>query len=547
MARLALYCLLSALIVSACAPSSGGETAALPTAPAQDPTAPEEPEATVDAPDPARGRDAALAYLAGQGQLDPPQDADWSKEDITPRDIVGAHSVLYTTSGWEGTVEVSMPVVAPQYVVYTVAVRGPASGQLWEVKVNAQGEVIEVSDSQAAQPEATPEASRDTAPQVSEADLQAVTGGNSAFAFDLYQALRGQEGNLFYSPYSISVALAMTYAGARAETEAQMAEVLHFDLPQAQLHPVFKALAQALADRGEGAHGQGGFQLNVANALWGQAGYAFLPEFLNLLDRNYGAGLRLVDFIANAEAARVTINDWVAEQTEGRIEDLIPPGVLDSMTRLVLTNAIYFNAAWAQPFNERATQEEAFHLLDGGQVMVPMMHQIESFGYAEGDGYQVVELPYESHELSMVVLLPDEGGFEALEGSLDAAQVEAMLDEVSYREVSLAMPRFKYDAQFSLAETLAGMGMPAAFSDGADFSGMTGTRELFISAVIHKAFVSVDEEGTEAAAATAVAMKLTAAQTEPVEVRLDRPFVFLIRDIETGTILFLGRVVDPLP
>jgi serpin B len=235
----------------------------------------------------------------------------------------------------------------------------------------------------------------------------------------------------------------------------------------------------------------------------------------------------------------------VAEQTEGRIEDLIAPGILDSMTRLVLTNAIYFKAAWAQPFNESATQEEAFHLLDGGEVTVPMMHLIESFGYAAGDGYQVVELPYESHELSMVVLLPDEGGFEAFEGSLDAAQVEALLDEVGYRKVALAMPRFEFDAEFSLAETLAGMGMPAAFSDQADFSGMTGTRELFISAVLHKAFVAVDEEGTEAAAATAVAMKLTSVQTEPVEVRLDRPFIFLIRDIETGTILFLGRVVDP--
>jgi serpin B len=241
----------------------------------------------------------------------------------------------------------------------------------------------------------------------------------------------------------------------------------------------------------------------------------------------------------------VTINDWVAEQTEDRIEDLIPPGVLGAATRLVLTNAIYFNAAWAQPFEASATQDEAFHLLDGGQVTVPMMHQTESFGYLAGDGYQAVELPYEGHELSMVILLPDEGGFEAFEAGLDAAQVEAILQETSDRQVALALPRFEFEAQFSLADTLGAMGMPDAFSDQANFSGMTGTRDLFISAVIHKAFVAVDEEGTEAAAATAVVMVEGAMPAEPLEVRVDRPFLFLIRDIQTGTVLFLGRVMDP--
>jgi serpin B len=386
---------------------------------------------------------------------------------------------------------------------------------------------------------------RNTAPQASAADLEALVGGNRAFALELYQALREQEGNLFYSPYSISMALAMTYAGARTGTEAQMAEVLHFSLPQAQLHPAFNALDLTLAERGEGAGGRGGFQLNVANALWGQAGYPFLPEFLDLLGRNYGAGLRLLDFAADAEAARLTINDWVAEQTEDRIQDLIPPGVLGAATRLVLTNAIYFNAAWAQPFEASATQDEAFHLLDGGQVTVPMMHQTESFGYLAGDGYQAVELPYEGHELSMVILLPDEGGFEAFEAGLDAAQVEAILQETSDRQVALALPRFEFEAQFSLADTLGAMGMPDAFSDQANFSGMTGTRDLFISAVIHKAFVAVDEEGTEAAAATAVVMVEGAMPAEPLEVRVDRPFLFLIRDIQTGTVLFLGRVMDP--
>jgi len=392
-----------------------------------------------------------------------------------------------------------------------------------------------------------PVGQRETSPEVSEADLAQQVSGNSAFAFDLYQVLREGRGNLFYSPYSISLALAMTYAGARGETEEQMADTLHFLLSQDRLHPAFNALDLELASRGEEAEGKDekGFRLNIVNALWGQKGYDFLAEFLGVLRENYGAGLRRLDFASAPEEARVTINDWASDQTEDRIEDLIPPGVIDPSTALVLTNAIYFNAAWRQPFEPSLTEDGTFYLLDGSEVTVPLMAQTESFPYAEGEGYQAVELPYDSGEMSMVILLPQAGEFEAFEGSLDAEKGDAILKELTRRRVALTMPRFEFESDFSLQEALSAMGMPVAFSGAADFSGMTGARDLFIDAVIHKAFVSVDEAGTEAAAATAVVMERLAVPEEPVTFTVDRPFLFFIRDIETGAILFIGRVVNP--
>jgi serpin B len=391
------------------------------------------------------------------------------------------------------------------------------------------------------------EKQRATSPNVSASDLADLVNGNSGFAFDLYQFLREQEGNLFYSPYSISLALAMTYAGARGETQAQMADTLHFALSQERLHPAFNGLDIELARRGEGAQGKDekGFRLNIVNAIWGQEGFEFLPQFLDALAENYGAGLRLLDFALASEEARVTINDWVSDQTEGRIEDLIPQGVIDRLTRLVLTNAIYFNAAWLYPFQEQWTQDGTFHLLDGGEVTVPMMPQTESFRYAEGEEYQAVELPYDGRELSMVILLPRDGRFDEFQSSVGSELAGGILGDLGQKQVALTMPRFEFESDFSLAKALMAMGMPLAFTGDADFSGMTGSRHLFISDVIHKAFVSLDEAGTEAAAATAVAMKLMAVPEEPVEVTVDRPFIFLIRDIETGTILFVGRVVDP--
>jgi serpin B len=393
---------------------------------------------------------------------------------------------------------------------------------------------------------------RVTSPDVAALAVEDLVDGNSAFAFDLYHKIMEEEGdaNVFYSPYSISLALAMTYAGARGETERQMADTLHFTLPQERLHPAFNELDLELARRGEGAAGKDGeeqgFRLHIVNAIWGQEGYEFLAEFLDVLAENYGAGLRILDFVNAPEESRVTINNWVSEQTEGRIEDLIPEGVIDAMTRLVLTNAIYFNAAWSMPFEESLTTDGTFYLLNGDEVTVSMMRQTESFAYVEGQGYQAVELPYDGHELSMVILLPEAGTLGTFEDSLDAQQVKEIVQALSRRQVAVTMPRFEFEADFSLAKALAVMGMPEAFSANADFSGMTGSHDLFIADVLHKAFVSVDEAGTEAAAATAVVMKELAVAEEPVEFTIDRPFVFLIRDVETGAILFVGRVVNPV-
>jgi serpin B len=266
-----------------------------------------------------------------------------------------------------------------------------------------------------------------------------------------------------------------------------------------------------------------------------------VPSFLDVLAENYGAGLKILDFITETEASRLAINQWVSDQTEGRIEDLIPKSEITELTRLVLTNAIYFNVAWAYPFDEDMTADGPFYLLDGGQVVVPMMRQTESFNYTKGEGYQAVELLYDGGELSMVILLPEAGQFEAFEETLNAQQADAIISGLKPARVTLTMPRFEFESEFSLKDTLAGMGMPIAFSSSADFSGMTGNRGLSISAVLHKAFVAVDEAGTEAAAATSVIM----AESMPPKVTIDRPFIFLIRDIETGAALFVGRVLNP--
>jgi serpin B len=392
------------------------------------------------------------------------------------------------------------------------------------------------------------EAQRVTSPNVTEADVAELAARSNAFAFDLYQAVREDKDNLFYSPYSISLALAMTYAGARGETEQQMADTLHFTLPQNRLHPAFNSLDLELARRGEGDEDQGeeGFKLHIVNSIWGQTGYSFRPEFLDVLAKDYGAALRLLDFESATEESRKTINEWVSDQTEGKIEDLIPQDAISELTRLVLANAIYFNAAWNHPFEEKQTQDGAFHLLDGGQVTVPMMQQTELFGYSEGEGYQAIELPYVGEKLSMVILLPATGRFEEFEKSLDAERVDAIVEDLAQKNVALTMPKFEFDSSFQLADTLAGMGMPDAFSpETANFSGMDGTRNLFIQDVMHQAFVSVDEAGTEAAAATAVVVGITSAPSSPVEVTVDRPFVFLIRDIEINVVLFVGRVLNP--
>ena len=384
-----------------------------------------------------------------------------------------------------------------------------------------------------------------------------IVDGNNKFALELFAKLQSTKGNLFFSPYSISTALAMAHAGARNETESQMAGVLHFpvsanrrtdslskSLPDRQQFALaFGKIIQDLNNRGQ----KEGYALTVANALWGQKDYGFLQEFLELIETSYDGRLNEVDFVRAAETARKTINAWVEKKTNDKIKNLISEGVLDSMTRLVLTNAIYFKGNWARQFEENRTKDAPFTLADSHKIDVAMMYQKAEFGYMETDTFQGLELPYVNDELSMVILLPKQ--FDALnefEKTLTPDNLTQWLAKIHKREVVVFVPKFKMTSQFSLASVLKSMGMNNAFSSKADFSGINGKRDLFISAVIHKAYVEVNEEGTEAAAATGVVMRLTSVGPAPIPVfRADHPFLFLIRDNLSGSILFIGRVANP--
>lgn len=378
--------------------------------------------------------------------------------------------------------------------------------------------------------------------------MSEIVGGDSRFATDLYARLKEKtSGNLFFSPYSVSAALAMTYAGAAGETQKQMAEVLHFTVTESELHKAMARLRSSLL-----ADTKKGYQLRVANRLWGRKGYEFLPEFLQTTRRYYGAEMGIVDFAENTEAARQEINGWVEKQTEEKIKDLLGPGVLDPRTRLVLTNAIYFKGDWQKKFNKKTTKEAPFHLSADKEVMVPMMRQTEQFGYLAVGDLQVLEMPYANGELSMVVLLPKEiGGLPQLEKKVTQANLQEWTKGLRRQKVIVYVPRFKMTSQFGLKDTLQAMGMKLAFDDEkADFSRMSRKEGLYISAVIHKAFVDVNEEGTEAAVATGVVMKMKKGPARPRSeetpvFRADHPFVFLIRDNRTGSIVFMGRVVNP--
>ncbi len=376
-------------------------------------------------------------------------------------------------------------------------------------------------------------------------DTSELVAGNTAFAFDLFQAVHNDGKNTLLSPYSISAALAMVYGGARGETAQQMADTLHFALPAEDVHPAFAALDASLTPPDDAGDAPGDpFQLSIANALWGQEGYPFLEAFVALLAEYYEAGLYEVDFATATEQARQTINQWVSDETEGRIEDLIERGLLAPSVRMVLTNAIYFNASWQTAFEPGDTQDGPFTLLDGAQVTVPMMHQFNTLPYASGPGYQAIALPYVGDRVAMVILLPDAGEYAAFVDGLDAAQFRAILDSLQHEMLALSMPRWEYEAEFQLGQTLAALGMPALFEPNADLSGISAQNDLFIGDVIHKAFVRVDEAGTEAAAATAI-IAPTGGPASPVEVTVDRPFLYAIYDQETGAVLFLGNVVNP--
>jgi serpin B len=386
-------------------------------------------------------------------------------------------------------------------------------------------------------------------PDVPASDLEQLVAGNTAFAFDLYQTLRPSNGNVVYSPYSISLAFAMAYGGARCGTAVQMADVLHYTLAGDQFHPAFNALALDLARRPDQANvdEKERFQLSIANALWGQDGWPFLPEYLDLLAANYGAGMRLVDFENAPESARKQINDWVSNQTNNRIKDIIPPGTIDTLTRLVLANAIYFKATWEDEFDANDTADKPFYLLNDDTVSVPMMgigHQV-NLPYAVGNGWQAVALPYKGGLTEMLIIVPDSRNFEILESTLMVEWFAEILAAMEPKEIILSMPKFTFETQYGLKDILAGLGMQDAFEPStADFSGIDGKNDLFISDAIHKAFIAVDEKGTEAAAATTITMQM-ASLPQGVVLTIDRPFFFFIRDVPTGAILFMGRVVDP--
>jgi len=384
-------------------------------------------------------------------------------------------------------------------------------------------------------------------PDTGHNDMETLVESNTIFAFKLYHALSvsaSDSSNLFFCPYSISLALAMTYAGARGETESQIAQCLHFNLSRERLHPAFNALDLALSERGQVDQNHEGLRLTIANSTWGQDGYTFVPDFLDTLALNYGAGMFLLDFAKNTETSLKTINEWVETETNSKIQDLLAEGSLDSATRLVLVNVVYFNAAWARRFDEDNTVKEPFYLLDRTHVMSDMMYVQDEFAYTRQTHYQAIELPYVGNELSMIIILPDEGRFESVEQSLETGTLETITDYLFPARLTLKMPRFEYKGEStSLKQILSAMGMPVAFTTDADLSGISGSQKLFIDDVIHKAYVKVDEKGTEAAAATGVVVALTSAATQSLTV--NRPFIFLIRDIPSGTVLFMGRIMNP--
>jgi serpin B len=385
-----------------------------------------------------------------------------------------------------------------------------------------------------------------------------LVAGNNDFAFRLYQVIQAEEDtNLLIAPYSISQALAMTYAGARGETESQIAEVMGFTLPQDTLHPIFSALNTDLIARGNSAPEELlEFMpdtplpvLSVANAFWGEQTFPFRQDYIDQMASIYGAGLQLTDFINQPEEARLAINQWVEDNTQHRIKDIVPPGLITPNTRLALANAIYFKGFWMIPFHESNTTDRTFFLLDGSTVTVPTMYGGAGNAYYSGEGYQGIELPYTFGNFSMFILMPDEGTFETFEDSLTAEKFYTILAEPQFPQVDLYLPKFTFEYDVTLSQTLQDMGMTDAFDPlVADFSGMAEVspdNPLWISQVLHKTFIGVDEYGTEAAGATVVLGLGGGGPVESIELKIDHPFIFLIGDRQSGSILFIGRVLNP--
>jgi serpin B len=396
--------------------------------------------------------------------------------------------------------------------------------------------------------EAKSSLSRDMSPNVPAADETALVTGNNAFAFDMYKAIgTGNTDNQFFSPYSISSALAMTYAGANGAAATEMASTLHFTLPQAQLHPAFDAVDLSLAsDNQPGPNGGKPITLHVANSLWGEKNETFGKPFLDTLALNYGAGLLLADFESQPDPSRIAINNWVSDQTSSKIQNLVPQGQITSATKLVLVDAIYFDGSWATPFDAKNTQNGNFTTASGSNVSVPMMVNSDiqaSFG--SGDGYEAVELPYVGNVV-MDIVMPTAGTMSTFESTLTGASFSKIVSSLATGEGSVTIPKFGYQgATISLKQTLQGLGMSTPFTPDADFSAITPTDKVWIGDVLHKAYLSVDEAGTEAAAATAVIFTGTAVRGgTPPSIVVNHSFLFAIRDQVTNTILFAGRIND---
>jgi len=385
--------------------------------------------------------------------------------------------------------------------------------------------------------------------------IQDVTDANNKFAFDLYSEMdKSEDGNIFYSPYSISAALAMTYEGAKGQTADEMKSVFHFP-EKSILRPNFAAIYNNINKGAED------YELRTGNALWVQQDYPFLEDYTSRVEKYYGGKAANLNFVEETEKSRQTINSFIEEQTNNKIKDLIPVGFLDPITRLVLTNAIYFKGIWEWEFDKSDTREEDFKVFPDNIVKTPMMNMKPDkarFNYADLEELQLLELLYKGEDISMLILLPKQGEDydsetgEVITSNYTLEDIELSSEKlIEYKSQmqetkldSISLPKFEFDTKYFMKETLSALGMPTAFSEDADFSGMTGERDLFISFVIHQAYVKVDEKGTEAAAATAVGMELTAVMPRNV-FRADHPFVFIIQEKETGNILFLGRVVDP--
>jgi serpin B len=379
-------------------------------------------------------------------------------------------------------------------------------------------------------------------------DAAAAGGAINDFGMALSQRIAADDpsANLVVSPASIALALSMARAGARGQTAAEMDAVLR-NLGTDE-HAAWVAALDSLLNARTGSFPDGSGQaqevtLRIVNAPFAQRGFALETPYVQALGERFGAGLRLVDYVKAAEAARVAINGWVADQTEQRIKELLAQGDVDEMTRLVLVNAIYLKAAWQTAFGTEATAPAPFTRLDGTTVDAPLMHTSGQLPYASGTGWQAVELPYVGGKLSMLVIVPDD--LAAFEKTLDGAALAGIVGDLSPREVILALPKFGTESKLELGPVLAALGMPTAFTDAADFSGITKEQALQISAVIHQANIDVDENGTAAAAATAVVMRATAMPAEPVTLTVDRPFLFALRDVESGAVLFQGRIADP--